>query len=41
MSADLEVLDSDLLTAAPEKIGEAHVLLTLFRGQQTYRDMGI
>jgi len=37
-SADLIVLDTNILTAAPDEIGAAKVLLTVFRGDEIYRD---
>ncbi len=36
-SADLIVLDTNILTAPPGQIGEAGVLLTVFRGDEVYR----
>ncbi|MGB8814023.1 MAG: amidohydrolase [Paracoccaceae bacterium] len=37
-SADLVVLDRDILTCAPYDIGKTQVLLTLFKGREVYRD---
>ena len=39
-SADLIVLDTNILTAPPEQIGEASVLLTVFGGDEVYRAEG-
>ncbi len=39
-SADLIVLDTNILSAAPEEIGAAAVLLTVFRGDEVYRAAG-
>jgi predicted amidohydrolase YtcJ len=39
-SADLIVLDTNILTAPPEQIGEASVLLTVFGGDEVYRADG-
>ncbi len=35
--ADIVVLDRDLFEVAPEQVGEAKVLLTLFEGREIYR----
>jgi predicted amidohydrolase YtcJ len=35
--ADVVVLDRDLFEIAPEQVGEAKVLLTLFEGREIYR----
>jgi predicted amidohydrolase YtcJ len=40
-SADLIVLDRNILTCQPEKIGKGKVLLTMFRGQVVYRGKGM
>jgi predicted amidohydrolase YtcJ len=37
-SADLIVLDQDIFDIAPDRISETRVLLTLFKGQQVWRD---
>jgi len=37
-SADLIVLDRNIITCAPEEIGQTKVLLTLFRGKTVYKD---
>jgi predicted amidohydrolase YtcJ len=37
-SADLVVLDRDILACRPEEIGDTRVLLTLFRGEPVYSD---
>lgn len=39
-SADLIVLDTNILSAPPEEIGAAAVLLTVFRGDEVYRAAG-
>ena len=39
-SADLIVLDTNILTAPPEQIGDTRVLLTVFRGGEVYRADG-
>ena len=36
-SADLIVLDTNILAAPPEEIGSARVLITIFRGNEVYR----
>jgi hypothetical protein len=37
-SADLIVLDQDILTCAPDAISRTRVLLTLFKGREVWRD---
>jgi hypothetical protein len=37
-SADLVVVDRDLLSVPPDEIGDAKVLLTMVQGRQVYRD---
>jgi hypothetical protein len=37
-SADLVVVDRDLLSVLPDEIGDAKVLLTMVQGRQVYRD---
>ena len=37
-SADLIVLDRDIFQVAPEEVAETRVLLTLFRGDEVWRD---
>ena len=39
-SADLIVLDTNILAVAPDEIGAAKVVLTVFRGDEVYRDEG-
>ena len=37
-SADIVVVDRDLLAVSPDEIGEARVLLTLFGAEEVFRD---
>jgi hypothetical protein len=37
-SADLIMLDHDIFDIAPDRISETRVLLTLFKGQEVWRD---
>jgi hypothetical protein len=39
-SADLAVIDQDILTCAPDAISRTRVLLTLFKGREVWRDPG-
>jgi hypothetical protein len=39
-SADMVVVDRDLTAIAPEELGQAVVLMTMFRGEEVYRDIG-
>ena len=40
-SADMVVLSRNIITAAPDRIGDGNkVLLTMFRGAEVYRDPG-
>ena len=40
-SADLIAIDRDPLTVAPDEIGQARVLLTLFQGREVFRDASL
>ena len=37
-SADLIVLNRNIVTATPSLIGSSKVLMTMFRGQEVFRD---